>query len=274
MSKKGKNTGLKTPSLRRNLLGGLIFVVGLLLVIRIVLLIVTQHYKTVTVPDFTGLQMDEVESMARKDGLRMIASDSVYVRSVDKGAVFSQNPSAGSKVKKGRAVYITLNASRDKEVMMPDVTGYSLRQAIVELTSRGLVVGDLRYVYDIATDNVLGQSRPEGMLVSVGTVVDLVLGLDPNDTFVTAPNVIGQSLDAAINTLKTNSLNYSVHLDNTISSEKDIEKAFVYDQIPETHIEPANRGDYVDIYLTLDSGKLPSPSREKDPSGVEEDEQI
>lgn len=270
MAKKVKKADSKTPSLGRALLGGVIFVVALLLVIRIVLLIVTQHYRTVTVPDFTGLQMQEVESLIQKDELRVLASDTLYVSSVPKGAVFIQDPVPGAKVKKGRTVYLTLNALQDREVIMPDVTGYSLRQAIVELTSQGLAVGELRYVEDIATDNVLQQSQAAGLQVKIGTVVDLVLGLDPYDQFVTAPNVIGMSFVAAVNTLKINSLNYSVHLDNTVSSEKDIKRAFVYDQIPETHIEPANRGDHVDIFLTLDSRRLPPPPQDEDDSVGEE----
>ena len=39
---------------------------------------------------------------------------------------------------------------------MPNLVGLSMRQAIAELQSRGLVLGKLVYVEDLATTNVLG----------------------------------------------------------------------------------------------------------------------
>ena len=44
-----------------------------------------------------------------------------------------------------------------KKVSMPNLVGYSMRQAKAELNSRGLSLGKLIYVSDIATNNVLKQ---------------------------------------------------------------------------------------------------------------------
>ena len=78
---------------------------------------------------------------------------------------------------------LTINATVPKKVTMPNLVGYSMRQAKAELSSRGLNLGKLIYVDDIATNNVLKQQqrgkdvRP-GSSVESGSDIDLVVGLN------------------------------------------------------------------------------------------------
>ena len=66
---------------------------------------------------------------------------------------------------------------------MPNLVGLSMRQALAELQSRGLVLGKLIYVQDMATNNVLRQLHGNreinpGKTIETDTVIDLVLGLN------------------------------------------------------------------------------------------------
>lgn len=76
----------------RNLIWALVFVIGLALVVTIMLSLVTQHNKEIVVPDFTNMTCQEAKYNAERVGLKVTVADSVFVRRMKKGAVFTQFP--------------------------------------------------------------------------------------------------------------------------------------------------------------------------------------
>ena len=179
----------------KNLAGAVLFFVALAVVANVLLGIFTHHGKVIQVPDMVGLSVREADHVADTSGVRIDVVDSIYVRGMAKGAVYKQNPAAGSNVKKGRRIMLTINATQPKRITMPNLVGYSMRQAKAELSSRGLNLGRLIYVDDIATNNVLKQQqngrdvRP-GSSVESGSDIDLVVGLNGSDNRTYIPNVI------------------------------------------------------------------------------------
>ena len=236
----------------------------LFLSVNILLRVVTQHNITVTVPDLVGEDRASAQALAEQNNLQLVITDSVYVSRFRRGCVYAQNPKAGEQVKKGRKIYLTMNASHEKQVKMPDLVGYSLRQAKVELTSRKLKLGKLFYVNDIATNNVLAQMRSgqaiaPGTSIDVGTVIDLQLGLDPEDAFSAMPDFTGYKYQRALSSLQDNSFNFGAAvLDETVKTYSDSLAAFVYRQSPAASEEETVRlGTAVKLYFTLDATKLP-----------------
>ena len=75
---------------------------------------------------------------------------------------------------------------------------------IAELQSRGLVPGRLIYVEDMATNNVLRQLRRNreiepGVSIESETVIDLVLGLNPDSEASTyVPDLLGKRYMSAV----------------------------------------------------------------------------
>ena len=264
-----KKQSKRRPSVLINLLCGASLVVLLFLSVNIILRVVTQHNITVTVPDLVGEDRAAAQALAEQNNLQLVVTDSVYVSRFRRGCVYAQNPKAGEKVKKGRKIYLTMNASHEKQVKMPDLVGFSLRQAKVELTSRKLKLGKLLYVNDIATNNVLAQMRSgqtiePGTSIDVGTVIDLQLGLDPNDALTAVPDFTGYKYQRALSSLQDNSFNFGAAVfDETVSSYSDSLAAFVYRQYPEpTEEESVRLGTAVKLYFTLDTAKLPLPEEE------------
>lgn len=253
---------IKNPIVK-NLIWGLVFVAVVFLGVDLFLHIFTQHNVMVQVPDMVGRSMSESRELVRDDELELVITDSVYVNRVPKGAVYSQNPKAGDKVKKGRKIYLTVNASQDKQTRLPDLVGLSLRQAKVELQSRSLKLGRLIYVGDIATNNVLAQSVGDseadpGIYLPSGTVVDLKLGLNPEDGYTEVADFRGKRWLKAIDEVSDNSLNLDRAVcDETISSESDTLAAFVYRQVPAPGAKHVVLGTAVRLYFTLDKEKLP-----------------
>lgn len=249
----------------RNLLLAVLAVVLVMAGVNIGLKRFTMHNDTVLVPDMVGKPLSEARQVASKDDLKLIVTDSVFVNRFRHGAVYAQNPKAGTDVKKGRKIYITMNAVKKKQVEMPNLVGLSLRQAKVELTSRHLVLGKLIYVSDIATNNVLAQLRdyqdiPAGQKVDVGTVVDLRLGLNSSDPYTVISSFAGLPYHKAVNAVQDSYLNVSqLVFDETVSSYSDSLAAFVYRQVPEASDQKVRMGREVKLYLTLDERKLPKP---------------
>lgn len=229
----------------------------------------TQHNKYVEVPDFVGRTMSQAEALAQQDDLQLIVVDSVYVNRFTHGAVYSQNPAPGHQVKHGRKIYLTVNALRKKQVTVPSMVGLSVRQAKVELFSNNLVLGKLNYVRDIATNNVLGQmikgkDVTPGTKVDAGTVVDLKVGLSPDDSYTMVPTLYELPYNKAVEAVQNNYLNVNkVVFDYTVRSYSDSLAAFVYRQSPEPSEYQVRMGQQVNIYLTLDRNRLPLPKVEE-----------
>ena len=258
MEEKIKKSGILKNWIVRNLLGAIIFFAALVLAATVLLGIVTHHGQTIEVPDLTSMSVDAARRQASKKSLKVEVIDSIYVRRMERGAVYSQNPKAGALVKKGRRIMLTINAMNAKKVSVPNLVGYSMRQAKAELNARGLALGKLMYVNDIATNNVLKQFyknreiRP-GRQVESGSEIDLQVGLNSSDNLTYVPNVKGMKYLRAVDAVHDNSLNLGrVVFDKTVKNYSDSLNAVVYKQTPEASRSPLLMGSDVTIHLSLD----------------------
>ena len=247
----------------RNILLAIAFFAVLLVLTQMGLKAITRHNQVIIVPDLTGLSVADAKIVAKRNHIRTEVVDSVYVKRIEKGNVFSQNPAAGKEVKKDRVIKLTINAHQTKMVKMPNLVGYSLRQAKTEILSSGLSVGKLAYREDIATNNVLdqfikGRYVAPGTEVEAETPVDLLLGLSPdeNETFI--PYLIGYTLAVARDNLFENSLNLgNVTYDETVESYQDSVSAIVYQQSPAySPGAPVRMGATIHLKLTTSQAKI------------------
>lgn len=247
----------------KNLIWALIYVAVLIAGVTVGLSLLTNHNKEIEVPDFTTLSVEESARIAEIEGIRVEVTDSVYVRRMEKGAVFSQNPVAGSRVKKNRLIRLTINAVNAKQVSMPNLVGYSMRQAKAELSSKGLTLGKLKYVNDMATNNVLkqqyrGADIKSGTMIDSGSEIDLVVGLNDVDNQTRIPNVVGMKYNRAIDAVHDNSLNVArVTFDDSVKNYNDSLNAVVFRQSPAASSAPILMGGDVSLFFTLDESKLP-----------------
>ena len=270
MAGKVKRTGLLGNWIVRNLLSALVVFIVLLVGSMIFLNVVTKHNQELIVPELSNMSVADAESIAVAEGMRIEVVDSVFVKRMKKGAVYRQNPVAGSKVKSGRRIALTINAMNAKKVSMPNLIGYSMRQAMAELQSRGLILGKLIYVQDIATNNVLRQylgskEIEPGTQVESESVIDLVVGLNSNDGNTYIPDVLGLRNMNATDAIHSSSLNVSrLRFDATVKNYDDSLAAVVYRQSPEPSEDmQVAKGSDVTIYLTLDENKVPQRLEKK-----------
>ena len=258
-----ENTNTNKFWLLKNILGAAAFFVALAIVANVLLGIFTHHGKVLEVPDMVGMSVRQADRVADSAGVRVEVVDSIYVRGMAKGAVYKQSPAAGASVKRGRRILLTINAVVPKKVTMPNLVGYSMRQAKAELSSRGLNLGKIIYVSDIATNNVLkqqlrGRDIQAGRSVESGSNIDLVVGLNDSDNRTYVPKVIGMKYIRAVDVVHENSLNISrLVFDESVRNYNDSTNAVVYRQSPGASQAPTPMGSDVTLYLTVNPERIP-----------------
>lgn len=97
----------------------------------------TRHNEAVVVPDVKGLGLEEAAEFFKNSNLRYNVIDSVFSKDVKPGAIVELVPMAGSKVKEGRIVFVTVNALTSQMATIPEVEDLSFRQAYAILRARG-----------------------------------------------------------------------------------------------------------------------------------------
>ena len=255
---------MKQTVIRHLILAASLLVIGLFLV-QVLLGIFTRHGRYREVPEMVGLSLDEAtELAARNGGLRIEVSDSLFVPIYDGGVVLEQNPKAGTEVKNGRRIFVTVNSYRQKMVEIPYVTGFSLRQAKNNLESVGLEIERLEYVEDIATNYILSQkfgSRTieEGQKVEaeIGSGITLVVGRgeDEEKSRVAVPRVVGMTLYEAKSRLWDSGLNVGRITSDEGVNQLNERNARVYVQSPAQGVV-TSLGSGVALSLSLDDERI------------------
>lgn len=173
---------LKIPIVKHVLIG-IGALVGLTIIVSFVLRFYTRHGDSITLPNFTGKTLEQVQNMDEASPFEFIIIDSVYMPKKLGGSIFSQDPPEGSTVKSGRKIYLTTIAYGVPNVTMPNLTDLSLRQATMMLENIGLVVGNVVYQpskYHNAVFEQLYQGRPikAGTELKQGSKITIVVGKD------------------------------------------------------------------------------------------------
>lgn len=274
-----KKKGILNNWIVRNLLIAFAVLVALIVGAMIFLNVATQHNKELIVPDLANMTVEEAHAVATASGMRVDVTDSAFVKRMKRGAVYRQNPAPGSKVKEGRRIALTINAVNPRQITMPDLIGYSTRQAKAELLSRGLVLGKLIYVQDMATNNVLRQLHNNleiepGAMVDSEAVIDLVVGLNSRDNVTFVPYLAGLRSLSAVEAVHDHSLNIGkMRYDDTVKDYEDSLNAVVYRQVPAASDSVSvNMGSAVDLYMTLDHSRVPVREVVLDAKEVTEEE--
>lgn len=124
-----------------------IFVVMLVVAAQIGLNYYTHHGESIAVPNLRNIPIDNAINVAEELGLVIVVSDTGYIKTVAPGTVLEQIPAAGTYVKSGRTIYLTINAINTPTVTLPDIIdNSSYREAVAKLRSKGFKIGEPQYI--------------------------------------------------------------------------------------------------------------------------------
>ncbi len=222
----------------------------------------TLHGETLPVPDFTGKKIEQLDEVVSGTKLQYIIVDSVYKTDKPRGSVVDQNPVAGSAVKEGRKIYLTVNARLPMRVALPDLTDVTLRQATAILEYYGLRVGNKKYIPDQCFNCVLrmeikGNKTEPGTMVEKNSIVDLVLGQGQSNELVPIPDLYGKTGSEVSVFLTSMALNFFGVSYEGCSTREDSASALVIRQSPafEQNVS-INLGSTIQVWLTCDKEKI------------------
>jgi eukaryotic-like serine/threonine-protein kinase len=178
--------------------------------ILILLLVVLDKYimpaivnssKTIEVPSVVGLKRQQAIDKLEALGLKVEEVREQFNEAIDQNTVFMQMPYAGSSVKAGRRVYLTVSKGYEV-VIMPDLTMMTQRDAQVALMRSGLVFGSVTYDWkdSMPEDHIFKQSFAPGLSVKTGTTINVVLSKDSTNTVI-VPAMERITLEEAMNTV-------------------------------------------------------------------------
>lgn len=251
--------------LLRNVILAVCLIIVLIYIVNLMLNIFTRHNEKFIVPDFSGHKVEQVGHLTKEADLELIVIDSLYVIGAEPGSILDQSPKAGSGVKSGRKIFLTINSMSPRSEVIPYVTGYSLRQAKNMLETKGFEIEKLVYKSDMATNNVIGQSfngkeitRGSTLKATLGEGITLTVGVARGNNeapLPLVPRIVGLSLREAKSRLWEIGLNVGEIIYDTKLSPSELSSAKVYKQVPDQQ----NRTDYgskVTMYMSIDNDKI------------------
>lgn len=194
---------------------------------------VTGHGKELKVPNLQGQSVNDAIAQLENLGFS-IEIDSTFEPTAKGLEVLEQQPDAGSIVKKGRTIFLTVNKLSSPEIDMPNLVNLSFRSAKMLLENNKLLVGDTSLVPDLANGAVLkqlylGKEILPGTPIPQGSSIDLVIGDGLGSKVFPVPDIVGLSYPEAVAILNGSNLNFTVIFDGIIT---DTMTAVVYDQAP------------------------------------------
>ena len=163
-------------------LGAMLLVVVLLcLGVRFGLDLYTHHGEEIEVPNIKHKLFTDAEQLLSNRGLEIEVSDTGYVRSLPPDCILDQVIAPGTKVKRGRVIYVVINSDHSPMLTLPDlIDNNSYREARANLIAMGFKVGPPQYVsgekdwvYGITSR---GQNLHNGQRVSVDDVLTIQVG--------------------------------------------------------------------------------------------------
>ena len=236
----------------------LLFFIGLLFVLS--LDAITQHGVARTVPLVVGKNVDAIRTELEAKEFEVVVQDSVFYDSLAPSVIIKQVPEADAVVKVNRTIYVTINRVVPPDVDMPNLVGYSFRNAESILKNLGLRLGDTTYRTDFAKNSVLEQSYKNkpitpGTKLKVGSQISLVIGSGVGQDDMAVPKLVGLSYSEAAILLEAQGLIAG----SVISAPlvRDTSTAYVVRQSPSPYNEEGKRfrirpGQMVDLWLDVE----------------------
>lgn len=148
----------------------------------------------VIVPNVTNLEKKEAIKVLKKSKLdaNLINSRS---NSVPVDYIFSQNPKAGTEVKKNRGIKIYVNDMKTKEV--PDLVGETFTKAMSYLQKNNIDIKRVDYIYTDGKEDIVLAVYPSSKKMSIGEKISLLVSTKEMINKHSMPNLVGLDVNEA-----------------------------------------------------------------------------
>ncbi len=191
----------------------------------------TRSAKEIILPELKGKNIIYVLETLTHLGLNPKLHGTRFDDIIPKYGVTFQDPPAGTTIKKGRDVAITISKGH-KETILPDLRQVPLKQALLILEKKEFKPGTLSYVHSDSTgkDHIIAQYPLAFSTVKSNSLCNFLVSRGPEPMAQVMPDLKGLGLNAAVNLLKNQHL-----LVSKIRSKVDpnLDQGLILSQIPE-----------------------------------------
>ncbi|MDR1848006.1 MAG: PASTA domain-containing protein [Bacteroidales bacterium] len=220
---------LKTKLFWTNFAVILVVFAAILFAVFKLLSVYTRHGEEFPLPDIEGLQLADLKTSKELSPFEIVIIDSIFTEGKPEGIILKQDPVAGTKVKKGRKIYVIVTSHTGEIIAMPNCTDQSVRMAVQQITAAGLRIGSLIFKSGDISNIVVGQKyegRPVNPNAKIkrGSAIDLIVEISNDNTTTQIPNILGLTEQEAEQALWSASLNVGT---KTYDGKKDTDHSRV-----------------------------------------------
>lgn len=147
-------------------------------------------------PDMKGKSLNEAYKIATENGVYLKKYLGNYGKQYKPLTVINQFPAPGIRIKEKSFIQVFVT-SDIVEVIMPDLSGYSLRESERLLRDNNLRKRYISYMdaRDVPVDFIISQSIPSGARVPSDTEVDILVSRGRRGKSYIMPDIIGKRID-------------------------------------------------------------------------------
>lgn len=216
----------------------------------------------VNVPSFVGMDYQEVIDNPNYTSIFSFSIELAIDPSVPDGEVISQDPEADrSMMIVPEKIAVTLTVSTGVvETEVIDVTNIQYQEATIQLQNAGFRVEPVYEANDTVTEDYVIRTQPAaGESIAAGDTVYIYISAGPEIKTVTMPQLVGMSLESAVERLESSGLSYGEP--TYLHSDYDAGTVIRQSVTAYEEVEEHSR-----IYLWVSSGPEPTPTPSPTPS--------
>jgi serine/threonine-protein kinase len=188
-----------------------------------------------TVPNLIGINIADSLDVLSSMNLYLKKGSEEFNSDVPAGLIISQSPVAGSIIKEGKAVNVTVSVGGEV-IFVPDLTNQTVRSSQMVLRKNGLDLGeqDEKYSTVIEKGKIISQNPSPRTSIAKNGLVNIVVSLGiPPEGVLLMPDFLGKNIFEPENWAQQ----YGVQIKN-VNRIKDavIDENIVVKQMPESDV--------------------------------------
>ncbi len=209
----------------------------------------------INAPNLKGLYYSQVIADPQYSNVVIAEGEYVYNETVDAGKIISQEPEANRKIDPGATITVTISRG-NRTFALPNYVNSDARQAKIELDRFGVQCVEAAPEYNDEIENgfVIRTDPAVGTMLTEGDTVTITVSRGPEFVMVDMPNLMGKSLNTALELLDVAGLEWDEPVYTEADGEPDL---VIYQSIaPGIQVE---KGTRVSFQLSKERELPPEP---------------
>ncbi|MBQ4507235.1 MAG: Stk1 family PASTA domain-containing Ser/Thr kinase [Firmicutes bacterium] len=185
----------------------------------------------IELPSLDDMDYDEAAAVLAEYGITLEIQMELPSKLYDAGHIMSQSPEAGTVVKRGANVRVSVSKGEGESVV-PDVMGKTLANARYSIEVAGYKVGNVTYQYsdDIPEGQIYAQSPGAGASLATGKSVDLTVSKGKEPAAGSLPSLSGMTEEEAQKVAE--SIGFVLEVQHAAPVGATYEEGKIYNQSP------------------------------------------